>query len=504
MVFQLHVRENMPKDNPLGPANHLPTILHTNPQPQKICSLSHGRDSPPSECYPGPNSNSYSWDKKPGKQLPSTTCPYDPCPPYQMLPTANGCPNRWDELEDLGTLTNDLLPGLEDHAPPLHRPVSSKQLYGNLLHLVRNRIPSPSLPALLDYHDLFPQLQSTKSYNFLISLTLRHAAFGTGRSLFSKMSAAGISPNLETQKLKTRYLVETGWWHQLWKQPSRTRQPYIDSIQNSPLPILIEFFRVAKRGSLRRRCRSSPILHSMSSREESTRLQVLLTALLKFVPEKLIDLPARVLRLLITLLLHSNQSQQALAITRSYFQQLPNILHPAHRRFCLDIIHLHLALGSAHQGLRRLYEQRRLLYSLLAHHSSFNPNSTTLYILLSGLKRSKRCGTVAWSVLRQFKKQWKKQIEDQRVRRRVISLALKEGRLDIVAKLWESEQRWRRDRMTRNLIRLCRATRVPYKHRLLRPSTRTKFKGNGKERYIWRKLQSRIYQAGLKTQQKEN
>ncbi|TFK77174.1 hypothetical protein BDN72DRAFT_30657 [Pluteus cervinus] len=478
-----------------------PSVSPDLEKPSTSCNTSHSRDPPPSRGCPAANYIGPDIREDEGQACPGASFPYDPHSPSALSFSPSGYPWYWDELVKLGTPVIDVPLDLQPFEVIPH-PTTAKRLYYNLLYIIRSRIPPPSLPALLDYHDMFPRLQSTNSYNLLISFAFRHAAFGTVQSLLSNMSSAGVPRNLETQKLEARYLVETGRWPRAIEHMPRSRTPFA-LVQNLPMPVLVEFFRTVRRGALGRHARSSAHIEPLAARDMSSRLAVLMQNLPVTVPEDMVDLPPRMIYMVILLMLRSSQARMALSLTESYFKALPVNLHRARLRSCLDIIHLHIALGSTKRGLERVFELRRMLVSLLALHPFFRPTSTTLFLLLSGLKKSKRCGTVAWSILRQFKKQWSDRVIDSRVRRRVASLALKEGRMDLVEQLAESEERWRRIRNLWNSERgvTHRKYWVPRQQRRLRPPSRTVFRKDGRERRLWVVLHKRIYQAQVKRNQ---
>jgi hypothetical protein len=104
------------------------------------------------------------------------------------------------------------------------------------------------------------------------------------------------------------------------------------------------------------------------------------------------------------------------------------------KRLCLDMIHLLLSINSK-GGTIAFVENRRLLVSLLKRHRSLQPTSQTLFLLLAPLKTARHRGTVAMKAIESFRKSWGNETVDDRVRGRVMKLAQKEGRIDIVKKM---------------------------------------------------------------------
>ncbi|KAG6828704.1 hypothetical protein H0H92_007012, partial [Tricholoma furcatifolium] len=322
-------------------------------------------------------------------------------------------------------------------------------LYQNLLRLLQNYDPPPALTTLVDYHDLHSGLRSTRSYNLLLSLAIRHSSYGTVKWLLAAMCADRLPGNLETWKLRIRWLVQSGMWDTAWNEamtmsrnPTGMSQAEKATFKTNalPFPIWMEFFRTLKRGADLPRRKTLPVtppLEPIPSESDlySTRYHTLMNNRPTILPHQLYQTPPRTLYHAVWIMLHVGQVETALTLTKSYLAQLPPSISVSWYRVCLDILHLFIAKGSSQKGLRRLFETRRMMVSLLSVYPTLRPTSTTLFLLLSALFRAKRCGTVAVNTLRAFKSRYGPQTEDRRVRRRVISLALKEGRDDIVSEM---------------------------------------------------------------------
>ena len=68
------------------------------------------------------------------------------------------------------------------------------------------------------------------------------------------------------------------------------------------------------------------------------------------------------------------------------------------------------------------------------------PTSSTLYLLLRSLRRVKKDPTFfALQLVNAYRKRWSSTIIDQRVRRYIVHIAIKEGRMN-VARKWLSKQ----------------------------------------------------------------
>ncbi|KAI6162123.1 hypothetical protein EDD17DRAFT_1437178, partial [Pisolithus thermaeus] len=157
--------------------------------------------------------------------------------------------------------------------PQFPAPASQKSLYQNLLRLALSS--SHSIKTAMNYHFHCPKaFRSARSYNFLINLAIRHAAFGTAMRLLLTMREELIPPNMETWKLIVRWLVRTGRWDEAQvrvshvtrrlpgRQPETSNETYPHTI---PLPLWLELFGSQKRGALRYYDRRRP---SVAARRE--------------------------------------------------------------------------------------------------------------------------------------------------------------------------------------------------------------------------------------------
>ncbi|GLB36053.1 hypothetical protein LshimejAT787_0303410 [Lyophyllum shimeji] len=308
---------------------------------------------------------------------------------------------------------------------------TSTTLYQNLLYLLSYRDPVPTLPALLDYHDLHSGLRSTRSYNLLISLALRNRSYGTVPWLLESMHAESIPGNVETWKLRIRWLVQTKCWDKAWNEVMSTNVRGKGATKGRfqvssalPLPVWLEFSQALKRGAEPRRA-TAPGGSDISTTKTAsllpeprdvylTRYHTLMNNPPAIIPHDLAQTPPKAVYSVVSIMLDHEQTEAALSLTRAYLTSLPPRISNSCARTCLDIIHLHMVAGSSQRGLRRLYETRRTTVSLISLHPALRPTSTTLFLLLAPLRHAKRCGTVAWNIYRTFRAQWGGRIEDRR------------------------------------------------------------------------------------------
>ena len=389
-------------------------------------------------------------------------------------------------------------------------PRNKDTLYQNLLYLIGLHDPSPPLAALIDYHDLYPMHQSTRSYNTLINLALRHGNPGTAQWLFQSMKVKDVHSNTETFRLRVRWLVRTGRSGEaftLVKRLSFKDENYIRACneqelrrqQKKWLPVWLELFpakSISKATSDGRQNegQSSPksfsprTMTSVSRHAQLMKLKSLIT------PEILSGTSPGLTYHMIRFLLELGDTSAARSMTNTYLSNLPRRIPRHWARWCLHILHLHLKHGCSNpNGLARFFEMRRTLFDLMKRHDRIRPTSTTLILLLVPLRRAKRCGTIAWKVLNSFKPRIRRKIVDSRVRRRVIMLANKEGRTDIVEKILSLERSFR---LARHLWRMQESVlggrRLSPYERLRRPPEKKVIRQIGKEMSAWRLLRRRI------------
>ncbi|KAJ7783702.1 hypothetical protein DFH07DRAFT_788838 [Mycena maculata] len=376
------------------------------------------------------------------------------------------------------------LPSPKNNAPisfPMERATSRASLFKNLLRLLASRrTVSASLPVLLDYHELHPVFRSVRSYNLLISLAIRHVAYGTVQSLLNGMNDDSIPGNLETQKLKIRWFVRSGLWEHAWLQTTATQPTPI------PLPLWLEFFHGVKAGALADRPNSTA-----RSISPEICFQILMQNLPTFVPNELKP-SVRAVGIVVRAMLSLNRPRSALTLAIRYFNGLPrHIIGVRWAEQCIAIIDALVAFEAQRRGLLEFHATRRKLNSLLAIHPSLRPTSKTLYLLLATLRRAKECGTLSWQTVQKFKARWGPQVEDRRVRRRVASYAITQRQLDIFDKVFDAERR------SRTLRHASGTTVQPQLWQKRRPPFRETYPRHGYEEARWKALEYRALKVRL-------
>ncbi|KAF8905499.1 hypothetical protein CPB84DRAFT_1771591 [Gymnopilus junonius] len=327
-------------------------------------------------------------------------------------------------------------------------PTSRSSLFRNLVYLLNNRTPILRLPALVDYHALYPQWHSTASYNILIELSLRHQSLGIVQHLFEGLRMNNIPKNIQTYKLEVRWLIHRGRWNDAWEyiQGVKDKFPRGPSGETGiPYPLWLEFCHPTRRRRVLSIVRSGKTRKRYFEVVEETpedllTRQRLLNEQRPSTMPALANTKAFAVLCLVRLLIRTGKYDRALHLTKAYFEAIPRSIDAKTIRRCLAIIHAHMAATTRKKALANFYERNRVLFSLLKFHRQLRPNSRTLYLLLHPLARARPSGSVAWKVLRKWRNEWGTYVEDRRVQRRVAQFALKEGRMDVVKEMVLAEQ----------------------------------------------------------------
>ncbi|KAJ6519740.1 hypothetical protein C8R45DRAFT_886518 [Mycena sanguinolenta] len=364
----------------------------------------------------------------------------------------------------------------------IERANSRKSLYKNLIRLLSSP-HTASLPVLVDYHEMHHGLRSVDSYNLLISLAIRHVAYGTVQFLLNCMAADKIPGNLETEQLKTRWFVRSGHWEDAWHQVTASHP------QPIPLSLWLEFFHGTKSTG------TPPVrrVHAPAVRSPDARFRTLMQNLPAFLPNE-VEGSARAVRIVVQAMLSRNRPESALTLATRYFNDLPRHINARWAQKCIAVIDALIAFEGQKRGLLDFFAARRKLNSLLAIHPSLRPTSKTLYLLLGTLRQAKRCGTLSWQTLARFKTRWGPQVEDRRVRRRVASYAIIERRLDIFDKVFDAERR------SRNVGRQAGPTEQGQLASSMRRPFREMFPRHGYEERLWKSLSMRALKVRFQLQ----
>lgn len=435
---------------------------------------------------------------------------------------------------------------------PAAAPSTPKELYQALLRFSKpTSAPREEyFSRLIRYHRSYPALQSTQSYNWLISITMTLGDLRVPEDLLNEMHDNGIAPNVETEKLRARLKIRQGHWLEAWEEQKQklpmplpvwleflgsvedgTRHvvdyhavqmvhlrqaearrlkgqandglpgdaaPPTTSSQDSAAPdsstgdpasvempgfhdlnaVYGDWFTFAQqhvasaaqweeqqwdssvgfidwrsRNALRMWARRNrrDALGIVVPRERAVRLsppdaateEARYQALMQYFPpltaEQQARQPPRVVEMIVKWLLRVNRPNDARTIAVNYLKTLPATLSPQLHTQCLNIIHP--LLTAVKPGLKGYFAAHKTLRGLLKEHPALRPDATTLVHLLCTLRDARECGATGYTLVTMFRLQYGPAVVDERVRWRLMWLALKERNIRVARSMLAEHDR---------------------------------------------------------------
>ena len=295
-------------------------------------------------------------------------------------------------------------------------------LFKRLLHFYMSS-PHTSIQSLVAYHGSFPQIQSTRSYNLLLRLAIRHSAFGTAHTLLQSMRTSRVTEDLTTWKLCVRLLVREGRWSDAYnlaldlrKGPSRA----LFTSGGVPVSVWAELLGTTKRRAFRGATQlRDPGMHNL------TRYHHLMRQLPKLGISAEDTPPMDVVYASVAALLRMQQREAARQVTTRFLGVDPKGLG-------LRLVHLHVASEPRKRTLTTFYRALRDFQGFRVVCPELKPNSTTLFLLLGHLVGVERCGVIGHKLVGWFRRRWGNSVVSPRVERRSLALAVKEKRVDLI------------------------------------------------------------------------
>lgn len=293
-----------------------------------------------------------------------------------------------------------------------------------LYHLYTS-FPHLSVKSLVAHHDEFPDLQSSRSYNFLLRLAIRHSAYGTAHALLRSMRASRVPEDQTTWRLCVRLLVREGRWPDACNLVLNLPRslPRVSFVSDGVLvTIWAELLGTVKRRAFPGRERTrDPGMHNLARYRQVMRLLPTLGVATTDAP------PPRAVYASVTALLRMKEQEAARKVTAQFIATQPKGL-------ALRLVHLHVAAEPGRQSLATFRRALRDLRDFLALCPELKPDSTTLFLILGHLKRVKPCGIIGDKLVGQFRRRWGKSVVSRQVERRMLGLAVKEKRVDLIRK----------------------------------------------------------------------
>ncbi len=294
-----------------------------------------------------------------------------------------------------------------------------------LLHLYISS-PYVSIQSLVSHHNSFPDQQSSRSYNLLLRLAIRHSAFGTAHALIRSMRASCVPEDQTTWKLCVRLLVREGRWrdaHNLvFNLPKIfTRTPFISG--RIPVSVWIELLGTAKRRAFQDLGRL---------RDPGMCTLVRYRHVMREVPKLGVSYmdtpPPQVVYASVAALLRMQEREAARQVTNRFLPMDPKGLG-------LRLLHLHVAGEPRRRSLKTYNRAIKDLHGFRELCPELEPNSTTLFLLLGHLTGAKQGGVIGHALVGRFRHRWGNSVVSPRVERRLLALAVKEKRKDLI-KMW--------------------------------------------------------------------
>ncbi|KAI9445118.1 hypothetical protein H4582DRAFT_885292 [Lactarius indigo] len=314
------------------------------------------------------------------------------------------------------------LDSLKKRRAVISSPRCEDSLSKQLLHLYMTT-PHTPIQSLVTYHSSFPDMQSTRSYNLLLRLAIRHSAFGTAHTLLQLMRTSRVTEDLTTWKLSVRLLVREGRWSDAYnlvidlpKDPSRA--PFAS--KGIPVSVWTELLGTTKRRAFRGATSPrDPGMHNL------TRYHHLMCQLPRLGISAEETPPPQVVYASVAALLRMQQREAARQVTAQFLTVDP-------RGLGLRLVHLHVAAEPRRRTLMTFNRALRDLQGFRVVCPELKPNSTTLFLLLGHLKGVKQCGVIGHKLVGWFRRRWGNSVVSPGVERRSLALAVKEKRVDLI------------------------------------------------------------------------
>jgi hypothetical protein len=355
--------------------------------------------------------------------------------------------------------SNDILKymAIASHIPSRCDPISRyPENFSVLIYGTKKQRLAIPLKRMLSVHDLHPSFHSISSYNSLIELAIRHTAYSVAFRTLRRMNSCGIKSDDCTCALYVRLLVRTCQRDRAW---SYIRSILAHGVPKNMLHLFAEL--LGNKDATYLRTQSSARASEARTADQSTAMiirniqKLILSTIAEQPRSKVAD---RLLLPIIRSLLQFSENDVAHTISIGWVTHLSGFVSRSQRRTCLDI--LHLLLSQAKHGSSSFFRQRAFALKFLQAHRSLRPNSTTVFMLLRPLTRAQGNATEhALQLVHIFRKLWGDRVIDSRVRRRIVHIATREGRLKVATR-WSTDEA----RVSDTRDRIALANQARYDH----------------------------------------
>ncbi|KAF9787302.1 hypothetical protein BJ322DRAFT_1054612 [Thelephora terrestris] len=416
--------------------------------------------------------------------------------PRRHLPYLRGLASLPDSTSSL-----DLLNNLDKwrRRPP-------KPTITSFLSESPKRSPKLNFEALHAYHALFPAFQTHRSFRVLAEIAIHEAKFDSVRLLWIEMDRKGMLGDWDSLDdggvslwaVWVRWMVRRGKWLEAWTraQKWRVKMAKLSASQLAseglPHAIWIEFMGKAHNSVER----PPPSVSESQNRSRLTNgerpntrdvvedgdlgLEERHKLLMRQPPHRnhsqITNVRPRTIYTLVRARLRLRDREWSLGIIRSWFEKMGSkkaATDTKGNRACLRLLHLYLTLAFplpngqqqagpvAPKGFASVREMEAVVDELVKLNPRVTPNSTTVLLLLRHLRQTSKCADNGLRLVARYRMLYGDEVEDDRVRLRLASLAIKQNNPRVFRKCLarsssSGEVRWKGVAMARRRARLMR------------------------------------------------
>ena len=340
----------------------------------------------------------------------------------------------------------------------------------------RSESPNGSLKlnfeTLHAYHARFPAFQTHQSFRAIAEIAINEAKFDAVRRIWIEMDRRGMLSDWDSLDdggvslwaVWVRWMVREGKWLEAWAKAQRWRVKMAKlsdsqlASEGLPHAIWIEFLGKAHEsvdrppssgsGSRKRSCRSNgePLNAREVMEDGELGLEERYRLLMRQPPHRnhsqITNVRPRTIYTLVRARLRLWDREWSLGIIQNWFEQMGSkkaATDTKGNRACLRLLHLYLALAfplpngrkkggpGVPRGFASVRKMETVINELVKLNPRVTPNSTTVLLLLRHLRQTSRCADNGVRLVTRYKRLYGDEVDDERVRLRLASLAIKQN-----------------------------------------------------------------------------
>ena len=365
-----------------------------------------------------------------------------------------------------------------------------------------NGPPKLDFETLHAYHARFPAFQTHRSFRVLAEVAINEAKFDHVRRLWIQMDRKGMLSAWDSLEdggvslwaIWVRWMVRQGKWLEAWKmaQRWRARMAKLSASQFAseglPHAIWIEFFGKAHKSVDRPSSSGSNLPRPSWCEPPNTRvreedgglgLEGQYQLLMRQPPHRnhsqVTNVRPRTIYALVRARLRLGDREWSMSIIRDWFERMGSgrkaITDTKGNRACLRLLHLYLALAfplpngrrmggsGVPKGFALVRDMEAVVNGLMELNPRVKPNSTTVLLFLRHLRQTSKCADNGVRLVTRYKRLYGDEVDDERVRLRLASLAIKQNNPKVFRKALASSSmpmglKWSGVTMARRRARL--------------------------------------------------